>query len=99
MHRSLNALAKIDLTKLKETAIQHLIDKRCDDLLHDTSKMIDSILNCKKHSIILDCLLIYNHNTGEKRFTVNPDEIKIATIDHFQNYAIPLSSPWPMSHK
>src|SRR5215216_6114953 len=47
MHRSLLALAKVDTMKLKEIAIQQLVDKRCDDLLNDISKMIDSILNRK----------------------------------------------------
>ena len=92
-------MTKVEITKLKEIAIQHLVDKRCDDLLLDTSKMIDSILNRKKRSIIMDRLLINNENTGVKRFTVNPDEIKKAAIDHFQNFAIPNSPSRPMSRK
>ena len=83
IYRSLVTLAKNDIMKLKETAIQQLVDKRCDDLLHDTSKMIDSILNRNKHSIVLDHLLIYNNDTNDKRFTVEPNEIKNAVIDHF----------------
>ena len=85
--------------KPKEIAIQQLVDKRCDDLLHDTSKMIDSILNWKKRSIVIDRLLIYNKDTGEKWFTVDPDEIKAAAMNYFQNYAIPSSSVCPMSQK
>jgi hypothetical protein len=99
MHKSLLALAKIDTMKLKEVAIQQLIDKRCDDLLNDTSRMIDSILNRKKCSIIIDRLLINNYETGEKRFTIDPDEIKEAAINHFQNFAVPNSPIRPISRK
>ena len=99
MHRFLVALAKVDTLKLNEIAIKQLVDKRCDDLLNDTSKMIDSILTRKKHSIVLDRLLINNKDTGEKRFTIDPDEIKHAVTDHFQNFAIPNSRAYPMSRK
>ena len=99
MHRSLTVLAKVDTMKLKEIAIQHLVDKRCDNLLHDTSKMIDSILNRKKRSIVMDRLLINNDNTGVKYFTVDLNEIKEAAIDHFQNFAIPKNPSRPISRR
>src|SRR5215216_6570515 len=83
MHRSLLALAKVDTLKFNEIAIRQLVDKRCDDLLNNTSKMIDSILNQKRRSIVLDCLFIKNNDTGDSRFTVDPAEIKNAVIDHF----------------
>ena len=98
-HTSLLALAKVDLQKIKEITIQQLIDKRCDDLLNDTSKMIDSILNRKKRSIVMDRLLIDDQLSGSKRFTIDPDEIKSAAIDHFQNYALPTSPSRPLTCK
>jgi len=57
--------------------------------------MIDSILNRKKRSIVLDRLLIKDQNTSTNRFTIDPDDIKSATINHFQNFALP-SSPAPL---
>ncbi|CAI2190495.1 11933_t:CDS:2, partial [Funneliformis geosporum] len=38
--------------------------------------MIDSILNQKKNTIILDRLLINDPVTGNKHFTIDPNEIK-----------------------
>jgi len=99
MHRSLLALAKVDTMKLKEIAIQQLVDKRCDDLLNDTSKMIDSILNRKKCTIVMDRLLITDNESGDRRFTIDPNEIKKAAIDHFQNFAVPNFPARPMSRK
>ncbi|CAI2176081.1 3815_t:CDS:2 [Funneliformis geosporum] len=40
--------------------------------------MIDFILNRKKHSIILNCLLINNKDTDKNRFTIDSTEIKDA---------------------
>src|SRR5215216_2275358 len=88
-YKTLSNLAKIDTHNLKVSAIKQLVDKRCDDLLNNTSAMIDSILNRKKNTIVLDRLLINDPTTGSKRFTVDPDEIKESTRHHFQNFAIP----------
>src|SRR4051812_2885969 len=51
--------------------------------------MIDSILNRKKRTIVIDRLLIEDSSTNTKRFTIDPAEIKQVAINHFQNYALP----------
>ena len=99
IHKSLSALAQNDVQRIKEKAIKSFIDKRCDNLQNDPSKMIDSILNRKKRSIVLDRLLIKDQNTSTNRFTIDPDDIKSATINHFQNFALPSSSAPLMSSR
>jgi hypothetical protein len=89
IHASLLHLAKADLQKIREAEIKHFIDKRCDDLKASPSTMIDSILNRKKRTIVMDRLLIEDSSTNTKRFTIDPAEIKQAAINHFQNYALP----------
>src|SRR5215216_3485817 len=95
-YKMLSNLAKIDTHNLKVSAIKQLVDKRCDDLLNNTSNMIDSILNRKKNTIILDRLLINDPITGNKRFTVDPNEIKESTRHHFQNFALPDTASHPI---
>ena len=60
--------------------------------------MINSILNRKKNTIVLDRLLINDELSGVKRFTIDPDKIKKATANHFQNYALP-NNPAPQMNE
>jgi exonuclease III len=99
MLKSLLLLAKIDLQKIREAEIKQFIDKRCDDLKAAPSTMIDSILSRKKRTIILDRLLIEDPSTMNKKFTVDPDEIKSAAINHYQNFALPDFPARPMDSK
>jgi hypothetical protein len=59
--------------------------------------MIDSILNRKKRSIIMDRLLIDIPNSNDKYFSIDPTEIKNAAINHFQNYALPTEAKRPLN--
>ena len=47
-YKDLSNLAKVETHKLRTIAIKRFVDKRCDDLLANTSLMVDSILNRKK---------------------------------------------------
>jgi len=96
LYKSLIALAKIETQKIQELTIKSFINKRCDNLQDDLSKMIASILNQKKRSIVLDRLLITDKESGDKHFTIEPEEIKSATINHFQNFAVPSTPAYPM---
>jgi len=58
--------------------------------------MIDSILNHSKHIIILDRLLVFDLQTGHVLLT-DPKTIKQHVMNHFQNYAIPFTSPLPIN--
>jgi len=87
------------LQKLKELAIKQCIDQRCDNLSTNPSKMIDSILNRKKRSIIMDRLLIDIPNSNDKYFSIDPIEIKNAAINHFQNYALPTEAERPLNNR
>src|SRR5215216_7266734 len=96
-HRTLLGYAKIELQKLKELSIKQCIDQRCSNLSTNPSKMIESILNRKKKSIIMDRRLIDIPNSNDKYFTINPTEIKNASINHFQNYALPTEAERPLN--
>ena len=67
--------------------MRFFIQKRCDDLKEDQSSMLDSILNRKKRSIIIDRLLIDNE------LELDPDIIKSATNKHFQTVTNSHHSP------
>jgi hypothetical protein len=96
-HKILLSYAKIELQKSKELSIKQCIDQRCDNLSTNPSKMIDSILNRKKRSIIMNRLLIDIPNSNDKYFSIDPTEIKNAAINHFQNYALPTEAERPLN--
>ncbi|CAI2200090.1 18871_t:CDS:1, partial [Funneliformis geosporum] len=37
----------------------------------------------------MDRLLITDNLSGDRRFTIDQNEIKKAAVDHFQNFAVP----------
>ncbi|PKB95287.1 hypothetical protein RhiirA5_436991 [Rhizophagus irregularis] len=82
-------------TAYKSTYDKHLSDKissyvieHNDNLQHDQTKMINSILNRKPRHIVLDRLSFID-NKGDYAFTNNPEIIEKEAIKHFQHQAGP----------
>ncbi|CAB5380484.1 unnamed protein product [Rhizophagus irregularis] len=82
-------------TAYKSAYDKHLSDKisfyvieRNDNLQHNQTKMINSILNRKPRCIVLDRLSFID-NKGDYVFTNNPEIIEKEAIKHFQHQAGP----------
>ncbi|CAB5347681.1 unnamed protein product [Rhizophagus irregularis] len=82
-------------TAYKSAYDKHLSDKissyvteRNDNLQHDQTKMINSILNRKPRHIVLDRLSFID-NKGDYVFTNNPEIIEKEAIKHLQHQAGP----------
>ncbi|PKB95002.1 hypothetical protein RhiirA5_386305 [Rhizophagus irregularis] len=74
--------------KYLSNKISSYVTERNDNLQHDQTKMINSILNRKPHRIVLDRLSFID-NKGEHVFTNNPEIIEKEAIKHFQHQAGP----------
>ena len=79
-------------TQLKENehksqSITAALEQRCQNFQTDQSKMIDSILECKRQTIILDRCLDNSHlNLG---LLISAEDVKQETARHFQHAAGP----------
>jgi len=90
---SLKSILKVLFTKYDAAATAHqdklirqFVQQRNEDYYDNQSHMIDSFLEWPKHSIVINHMLVTNDDTQELLLT-DPDEIKQATISHFQTCA------------
>ncbi|CAB4390707.1 unnamed protein product [Rhizophagus irregularis] len=79
---------KFAYDKYLSEKINSYVEEQNDNLQHDQTKMINSILNRKPRRIVLDRLSFVNKE-GENIFTNNPEIIEKESINHFQHQAGP----------
>jgi hypothetical protein len=82
---------KIKEDEHKTKTIKQALEQRCDNFQTDQSKMIDSILDRKRHTILLDrCLDNSPANLG---LLTSADDVKKETVRHFQHAVGPQNAP------
>src|SRR3990170_473844 len=89
----IHSLLQTLITKAKVTQrhedheqMKRYINKRCKDFSDNPKIMISSLLERKKRIINLDRVMIQNAQNRQELLT-DPEDVKTATIDHFQNIA------------
>ncbi|GET61907.1 RNA-directed DNA polymerase from mobile element jockey-like [Rhizophagus irregularis DAOM 181602=DAOM 197198] len=80
-----------DLLQFKEEKIKLAIDQRCEDLLENQKRMINSVMEREIKSIVLDRVLIKENN--EDKLITDEEKIKDIVNDHFQNIAGSTNQP------
>ncbi|RIA79940.1 hypothetical protein C1645_839601 [Glomus cerebriforme] len=78
-------LAKYDslYKSYDDERIKKFVQARCENFKDNQRLMLDSLLDCKKCSIVIDRLIIKDNNTS--RLITTPKEIKEKVNEHFQN--------------
>ncbi len=90
--------ARLEQRLLEQKQIQYNIQLRCNNYDENLTKMINSILNREKHSIVLDRLLYKDPVHGSILIT-DAHTIQKHAIQHFQQYAIPHTAPVQMNDR
>ncbi|UZO11434.1 uncharacterized protein OCT59_003003 [Rhizophagus irregularis] len=75
----------------KKKKIKLAIDQRCEDLLENQKRMINSVMEREIKSIVLDRVLIKENN--EDKLITDEEKIKDIVNDHFQNIAGSTNQP------
>ena len=73
---------KLEEDKHKSKQIKAALKNRCDNFHDDQSKMFDSILGRKRHTIVLDRCL--DNSANDLGLLTTADEVKWETNRHFQ---------------
>jgi len=89
---------RLEQRLIEHKQIQHNIQIRCTNYDKDLTKMIDSILNREKRTIVLD-RLVYTDPVHGKVLITDAQTIKERAATHFQQYALPLTAPPPMNER
>src|SRR3990170_2543454 len=88
IHTILNLLlskAKLEDNKYVDEQIKSFIQKRCDNLAENPTKMIDSLLNRQKRRIVLDKVIV--KEADSEVLITDPIKVKAAVNSHFQSVA------------
>jgi len=83
IYRKLYLKARLEQRLLEHKQIQHHIQLRCNNYDEDLTKMIDSILNRSKRTIVLDRLLVKDPVHGSVLIT-DVHQIQQHAVQHFQ---------------
>ncbi|RGB37722.1 hypothetical protein C1646_756579 [Rhizophagus diaphanus] len=78
---------KADLIQYKNTQIKDFVQNRCDNLMNDKKKMINSFMNQEIKSIVIDRIIVTEND--EEILKTAPECIKKEVNAHFQNIAEP----------
>ena len=88
--------ARLEQRIIEQKQIQHHIQLRCTNYDEDLTKMIDSILNRAKQTIVLDRIIVKDPVHGQILIT-DPKHIQTYAVQHFQQYALPPTAPPQMN--
>ena len=83
---------------MENKQIQHHIQLRCNNYDEDLTQMINLILNRDYRRIVLDRLLYKDPIQGTRLIT-DPLTIKRLVVTHFQQYALPNTTPPSMNDR
>lgn len=97
IYKLLYKLTKVEEEKIIHNKIRYHTEKRCIDFQDNPSRMINSILDHNKKKIVIDRLFVTDNNIN--KIILDPEEIKNKVNDHFQNVAVPDSTPLPMNER
>src|SRR6266540_3489392 len=92
LYKAIYLKARLEQRLLEQKQIQHHIQLRCTNYDKDLTKMIDSILNREKRTILLDRLIIKDPIHGQMLIT-DPQTIQTHAVQHFQQYTLPHTVP------
>ncbi len=98
IYKTIYRKARLEQRSIEYTQIQRNIKLRCINYNDNLTRMIDSILNWEKQSIILDRLLYKDPVHGNILIT-DATTIKKHAVQHFQQYALPHTAPPPMNEQ
>ncbi len=96
IYKTIYRKASLKQRHIEHSQIQRNIKLRCTNYDENLTRMIDSILNREKRSIILDRLLVKDPVHSQFLIT-DVTTIKQHAVQHFQQYALPLTDPPPMN--
>ena len=82
LNKLLRTKYKVEETIYTEQQIKECSEKRCEYIMDEQSKMIDSLLEREKRVITLDRCIVKNNN-GEETLLMEKDEVLKAVKDHF----------------
>ncbi len=98
IYKTIYHKARLEQRNIEHTQIQRNIKLRCINYDENLTRMIDSILNREKQSIILDRLLVTDPVHGKVLIT-DATTIQKHAVKHFQQYALPQAAPPPMNER
>jgi hypothetical protein len=76
---------RIELKQHQETQIKEFIQRRCEDLLDNQKRMLDSIMDREVKTIVIDRLITIED--GKEVLITRPKDIMRLTNTHFQHVA------------
>jgi hypothetical protein len=76
---------KAELIQYRDIQMKDYIQERCDDLMNNKKKMINSFMNREIKSIVIDRIIITKNNDDVLK--TDPQSIKKEVNNHFQQIA------------